>query len=77
MRVQVENQINNDPGQIDTLQVALTSPGTGDAETVTATETGADTGIFLGSLPSLETRRLIRRWSPVGGRRSDGGGGGP
>ncbi|HTG35181.1 MAG TPA: Ig-like domain-containing protein [Thermoanaerobaculia bacterium] len=55
IRVQVENQINNDPAQIDTLEVALTSPGTGDAETVAVTETGADTGLFLGALPNLET----------------------
>ncbi|MHB8994265.1 MAG: glycoside hydrolase family 78 protein [Armatimonadota bacterium] len=42
---------NNDPAAQDTLPVQITEAG-GDNEIVTLTETGADSGIFRGSVPT-------------------------
>ena len=42
---------NLDPGVIETVQVVVTS-NSGDLETLTLTETGPDTGVFVGSLPA-------------------------
>ena len=55
VRIKVEDLIDNDPGQIDSLNVTVSSPETNDLEPVTLTETGANTGVFYGSIPSLET----------------------
>jgi uncharacterized repeat protein (TIGR01451 family) len=43
------------PTAVDTITVTVTNPDTGDVETVTLTETGANTGIFNGSIPSSKT----------------------
>lgn len=43
---------NSDPAAPDTLPVRISEAG-GDNEIVTLTETGADTGIFRGSVPTL------------------------
>jgi uncharacterized repeat protein (TIGR01451 family) len=43
---------NTDDLLVETVQITLTSTLTGDAETITLTETGADTGRFLGYLPT-------------------------
>ena len=43
----------NDPAQVDTVEVLVESLEDGDQETVTLTETGANTGIFRGSLPTI------------------------
>ena len=42
---------NRDPSVADTINVSLTTSN-GDSETVTLTETGANTGIFIGSMAS-------------------------
>ncbi|PYQ59813.1 MAG: hypothetical protein DMF53_18175, partial [Acidobacteria bacterium] len=55
IRLEVEVMINNDPGQIDTLNVEMSSIDTSDQESITLTETGPNTGIFYGSIPTLET----------------------
>src|SRR4051812_34823776 len=55
IRLEVEDLIDNNPGQIDTLNVVMSSIDTSDQEPITLTETGANTGIFYGSIPSLET----------------------
>ncbi|MBI2875792.1 MAG: right-handed parallel beta-helix repeat-containing protein, partial [Candidatus Tectomicrobia bacterium] len=50
----VDGDLNANAGQIDTATVALasdTETAGGVSETVTLTETGADTGIFRGSIP--------------------------
>ena len=39
------------PGQIDTVKVTITS-ASGDKEQITVTETGADTGVFYGAIPT-------------------------
>jgi hypothetical protein len=52
VRVRVEDRNANDPGAVDTTSALLSTPG--DSETLTLTETGADTGLFEGSLPSSD-----------------------
>ena len=46
---------NMDPVIAETLTVVLTDPSTSDTETVILTETGPDTGIFRGNIPSTLT----------------------
>jgi uncharacterized repeat protein (TIGR01451 family) len=43
---------NNDPAAIETVIVVLVNPATNDTETIILTETGPDTGVFRGSIPS-------------------------
>ncbi len=50
IRVRVQDRNANDPSQVDTTWALLTAPG--DSEGVALTETGLDTGIFEGMLPS-------------------------
>jgi len=51
LRLDDEDQ-NVDYLVIDTAEVTLTSPASGDSETILLSETGPDTGIFAGYLPS-------------------------
>jgi hypothetical protein len=53
IRVRVQDQNVNDPAQVDTTSVTLNTAG--DSESLTLTETGADTGLFEGLLPSSDT----------------------
>lgn len=46
---------NTNSSLVETLTVTITSSANGDTETVTLTETGANTGIFAGSVPSSAT----------------------
>ena len=55
VRIKLEDLIDNDPGQIDTLWAMVSSPAAYDFEPIALTETGNHTGIFYGSLPSAET----------------------
>jgi hypothetical protein len=50
IRVRVQDRNANDPSQVDTTWALATAPG--DSEGIALTETGADTGIFEGTLPS-------------------------
>jgi len=51
--IQVDDPDRNIGSDVaDTVVVTLTNPDTGDTETVILTETGADTGIFRGSIPT-------------------------
>lgn len=43
---------NRDAQRVETVAVVLTDPLTGDRETLTLTETGPSTGIFVGRVPS-------------------------
>ncbi|MBU0971249.1 MAG: DUF11 domain-containing protein [Proteobacteria bacterium] len=43
---------NEDPNLIESVNITLADNKSGDNETITLTETGASTGIFLGCLPS-------------------------
>lgn len=43
---------NLDATKLDTLEVTIASPDTGDRETIVLTETGVNTGIFAGYLPT-------------------------
>ena len=52
IRVRIVDQNRNDPGLIDGFSVTLLGVESGDSETVNVTETGQDTGIFEGSIPS-------------------------
>src|SRR6185436_3456857 len=52
VRVRVEDRNVNNPGSVDTTTVLLSAAG--DYETLDLTETGADTGLFEGSLPSSD-----------------------
>lgn len=43
---------NTDPAAAETVSIVLACGATGDSETVTLTETGPDTGVFRGSIPT-------------------------
>ncbi|MEM7350688.1 MAG: hypothetical protein AAF657_07780, partial [Acidobacteriota bacterium] len=47
----IAHEANSSPG-VDTTSVALSSEVTGDQEFLTLTETGGDTGVFEGSMPT-------------------------
>ncbi|HOY69029.1 MAG TPA: hypothetical protein PLP29_19290 [Candidatus Ozemobacteraceae bacterium] len=49
---------NSLPGQAETVMVELTTSD-GDRAVLTLTETGANTGIFTGSIPTVLTRNLV------------------
>src|SRR6185312_976067 len=53
INVRVLDSIGNNPSQIDSFTVTLQSLGN-DTETLWVTETGPDTGVFLGSISSTE-----------------------
>jgi len=55
VRLKIENLVENNPGQIDTLYVTMSSPLNNDVEPIALVETEANSGVFYGSLPSLET----------------------
>ncbi|HBL28795.1 MAG TPA: hypothetical protein DD490_18325, partial [Acidobacteria bacterium] len=46
------------PGQVESFTVSLGSLASGDVESVLVTETGADTGLFEGSLPTIEAGEI-------------------
>src|SRR5262249_14835175 len=48
-----DGDMNLNDGRPDTVSVRVTNITTGDAETVTLTETGNATGIFQGTLPTV------------------------
>ncbi|HBL25325.1 MAG TPA: hypothetical protein DD490_00645, partial [Acidobacteria bacterium] len=53
---------NASPGSVDTVSVQLTAELSSDAETLTLTETGPDTGVFTGAIPL----RLTWGYGPPG-----------
>jgi len=50
--LRVEDHNRNDPAVLDTVTATVQSPGSGDAEGVSLVETGRNTGIFEGSIPT-------------------------
>lgn len=52
--VRVRDQLRNDPLQVDSFSIQVSSPATGDGESLTVTEIGSNTGIFTGSLPNSQ-----------------------
>jgi len=50
--LRVEDHNFNDPSRLDTVTATVQSPGSGDADTVTLVETGRDTAVFEGSIPT-------------------------
>src|SRR5947209_5896839 len=50
--LQVEDHNADNPGFFDTVSAAVQSPGSGDSEGITLVETGRNTGIFEGSIPT-------------------------
>jgi hypothetical protein len=53
--IRVEDQNFNTPGNYDTLTLTVTSPDTGDVETLEFLETGRETGVFTGSVPLADS----------------------
>ena len=56
--VRVIDYVQNDPSQIDSISFILDSLTSGDNEDITLTETGADTGVFTGSIPTVSSSGL-------------------
>ncbi|HET7812273.1 MAG TPA: OmpA family protein [Steroidobacteraceae bacterium] len=48
----VDADRNRDAAVVDTVDVRLTSPATGDSEVLRLSETGPDTGVFVGYVPT-------------------------
>ncbi|HEX2551156.1 MAG TPA: Ig-like domain-containing protein, partial [Nocardioidaceae bacterium] len=63
---------NQNPSQVETLQADLHARFSGDQETVLLTETGADTGVFEGSIPAA-----LEPGAPGNGRLEETNGGPP
>ncbi|MEM6454814.1 MAG: hypothetical protein AAF772_06935, partial [Acidobacteriota bacterium] len=51
LHVEVRDAVRNTPGFVDAFDVELTSAQSGDVELLIVTETGPDTGVFVGSMP--------------------------
>jgi large repetitive protein len=45
-----DNDLNTDSGAVETLQLTTSNPVTGEAEVLTYTETGADSGVFVATV---------------------------
>ncbi len=48
--VVTDNDLNEDPLVIETIEVVVVNDSTGESETITLTETGPDTGVFEGTV---------------------------
>ncbi|WP_405250311.1 beta strand repeat-containing protein [Dokdonia sp. Asnod3-C12] len=48
--VVTDNDLNEDPLTIETIEVVIVNDVTGESETITLTETGIDTGVFTGAV---------------------------
>ncbi|QCE40326.1 gliding motility-associated C-terminal domain-containing protein [Psychroserpens sp. NJDZ02] len=51
--VVTDNDLNTDPAAIETIDVVVVNEDTGETETITLTETGADTGVFEGTVDTV------------------------
>ncbi|GER61052.1 hypothetical protein ULMA_31600 [Patiriisocius marinus] len=51
--VVTDNDLNEDPLVIETIEVVVVNDVTGESETITLTETGADTGVFEGTVDTI------------------------
>ncbi len=54
VRVRIEDRLRDQTGDVDSFPLEIESLGSGDRESVVMTETGATTGVFLGSLPESD-----------------------
>ncbi|HEX6902960.1 MAG TPA: Ig-like domain-containing protein [Thermoanaerobaculia bacterium] len=54
VRVRIEDRYRDQTSGVDSFPLEIESLGTGDRESIVMTETGAATGVFLGSLPESD-----------------------